>query len=55
MEISKRIDEIYRLLSTIPVTGDSVDRMALARQGLRELYTETAQKGDGANGDTSGC
>lgn len=36
--ILKKLDEAFRLLSMIPVTGDAVDRMALARQGLRDVY-----------------
>ena len=36
----KKLDEAFRLLSLIPVSGDNVDRMALARQGLRDVYND---------------
>lgn len=34
----KHIDTAFTALSRIPVTGDAVDMMALARQELRKAY-----------------
>lgn len=38
-EIKQKIDKAYGYLSKIPVNGDFVEPMALARQELREAYT----------------
>lgn len=37
-EIRQKIDKAYGYLSKIPVNGDFVEPMALARQELREAY-----------------
>lgn len=37
-EIKQKIDKAYGYLSKIPVNGDFVEPMALARQELREAY-----------------
>lgn len=37
-ETTKRLDKAYKLISGIPVTGDAVDMMALARMELRAAY-----------------
>lgn len=37
-ELMRKLDEVYGLLSLIPVSGDGVDHMAAARAGLREAY-----------------
>ena len=37
-EIRQHRDKAYGYLSKIPVNGDFVEPMALARQGLREAY-----------------
>lgn len=37
-KIKKLMDSAYNLLSTVPVTGDAVERMAVARQQLRQAY-----------------
>ena len=37
-EIRQHIDNAYGYLSKIPVNGDFVEPMALARQELREAY-----------------
>lgn len=47
METAKKhLSKGYELLSAIPVTGENVDRMALARQELRAAFAalEKAQK-----------
>lgn len=38
----KRLDKAYNLVSRIPVTGDNVDIMALARMELRCVYADLA-------------
>ena len=37
-EIRQKIDNAYGYLAKIPVNGDFVEPMALARQELREAY-----------------
>ena len=37
-EIRQKIDKAYGYLAKIPVNGDFVEPMALARQELREAY-----------------
>ena len=37
-EIKQKIDKAYGYLAKIPVNGDFVEPMALARQELREAY-----------------
>ena len=37
-KVKKLMDSAYKLLSTVPVTGDAVERMAAARQQLRQAY-----------------
>lgn len=39
-DILKDIDETFGMISRIPVTGDSVDIMAVARTKLRNVYTK---------------
>lgn len=34
----KKLDEAFKLLSSIPVAGDNVEKMAIAKQGLRDVY-----------------
>lgn len=51
-EIKKHLDNAFGFLSRIPVTGDSVDMLALARQELREVYqmlNEQEKKNDGGD------
>ena len=37
-EILKEIESVYQTISSIPVTHDSVDAMAVARSKLRKIY-----------------
>lgn len=37
-KVKQLMDSAYKLLSTVPVTGDAVERMAAARQQLRQAY-----------------
>lgn len=37
-EILKELDYVFRTISSIPVTGDSIDKMAVARAKLRKIY-----------------
>lgn len=36
--VKKHLDSAYLWLSKIPVTGEAVDMMAMARQELREAF-----------------
>lgn len=56
-EIRQKIDKAYGYLSKIPVNGDFVEPMALARQELREAYAlaesrEKEQDEEQEKGDT---
>lgn len=37
-DIQKHIDTAFKMLSAIAVSGDNVERMALAKEQLREAY-----------------
>lgn len=37
-EILKELDYVFRTISSIPVTEDSIDKMAVARAKLRKIY-----------------
>lgn len=37
-ELKEKLNKVYNLLSTIPVSGDSVEVMAAARELLREAH-----------------
>ena len=37
-EILKELDYVFRTISRIPVTEDSIDKMAVARAKLRKIY-----------------
>ena len=52
-EIMKELNAVYQTVSSIPVTGDAVDAMAVARAKLRKIYSELEKKKEGgkANGD----
>jgi hypothetical protein len=39
-KVKKHLDSAYYWLSKIPVTGESVDWMAMARQELRAAFQE---------------
>lgn len=40
MNITERLNKAYQFLSAIPVSGDSVDLMAAARQEIKAAYAE---------------
>ena len=39
-QILKNLDSAFRMISSIPVTGEHVDIMAAARNNLRKAYAE---------------
>lgn len=39
-EILKELEAVYQTISSIPVTHDSVDAMAVARSKLRKIYAQ---------------
>lgn len=43
-DILKKLDEAFRLLSTIPVSHDNVEVMATAKAKLRAVYAELEHK-----------
>lgn len=46
MRASDYINEAFRLISAIPVSGESVEIMAQAREYLRKAYKEVTENGD---------
>lgn len=40
MDKLKELNEVYKLISSIPVSGDAVDALAIAREKLRNIYHE---------------
>lgn len=38
--ILKEIDSIFKMISSVPVTGDAIDVMAAARAKLRRIHGE---------------
>lgn len=48
-EIQKQLDKAFTLISAIPVSGDVVDIMAMAREHLRSAYN-LAGEGDHEDG-----
>jgi hypothetical protein len=38
--ILKDLDECFKLISSVPVSGESVDMIAAARNKLRKIYAE---------------
>lgn len=43
-KIKKLMENAYNLISTVPATGDAVERMAVARQNLREAFKLMEEK-----------
>ncbi len=37
-DLQKALDQAFRVLSAIPVSGDNVELMAMARESLRTAY-----------------
>ena len=57
-EILKELDYVFRTISSITVTEDSIDKMAVARARLRKIYAtlqnlpqNTNVKEDPTNGE----
>ena len=43
-ELRGSLDETFKIISAIPVTGDGVELMAAAREHLRRAYVLTESK-----------
>ena len=54
-EIMKELDSVYKTVSSIPVTGDAVDAMAVVRAKLRKIYAELDNKTEEAHADGDGA
>lgn len=50
-EILKEIDAAFQLISSIPVTNDSVDKMAVARSKLRNAYAQLTEMNEKEGGN----
>lgn len=53
-EIMNSINTAFKAISSIPVTGDSVDAMAVARAQLRKVYADLEKMKEGVNADGHG-
>lgn len=49
-DIQSKINEAYKMISAISVSGDAVDVMAAARGALKEAYGLAAEKEEAADG-----
>lgn len=49
-ELQKVLDRAFKALSAIPVCGDSVELMAMARESLRTAYRLAGGKEEHADG-----
>lgn len=47
-ELRESLNRAYNILSTIPVTGDAVDRMTAVRAELRKAYSLAGEAAKGA-------
>ena len=54
-ELIKELHEAYQVISSIPVTGDAVDAMAVARAKLRKVYTELTNMSEEVSEDGHGA
>lgn len=52
-EIQKQLDKAFTLISAIPVSGDAVEIMAMAREHVRSAYKLAGKDGseDGGQND----
>ena len=48
-ELQKEINEAFIIISSIPVTGNNVDSMAMARKHLRRAYQIAEENKEGEN------
>ena len=53
-ELMKEINAVYQAISSIPVTGDAVDTMAVSRAKLRKVYAELKKMSEEVPNDGSG-
>ena len=53
-EIMKELDVVYKTVSSIPVTGDAVDAMAIVRAKLRKIYAELDKEKEEVTADGDG-
>lgn len=53
-EIMNSINTAFKAISSIPVTGDSVDAIAVARAQLRKAYAELEKVKEEVNADGHG-
>ena len=49
-DILKELDSVFQTISTIPVTHDAVDAMAVARSKLRKIYAQLKTMESETNG-----
>ena len=48
-DIINEINSIYQTVSSIPVTGDAVDVMAVVRAKLRKVHADLKKKSEEGN------
>ena len=54
-KIKQHLEEAFQLASSIPVTGDAVDVMAVVRSDIRAAYHRLEQKEAELTGDKEGA
>ncbi len=53
-ELQKELDQVFRMVSSVPVSGDGVEIMAAAREGLRRAYRLAGEYTPPAKEDSHG-
>lgn len=53
-ELVRELNEAYQVVSSIPVSGDAVDAMAVVRAKLRKVYTELKNMSEEVSEDGPG-
>lgn len=53
-ELQKELDQAFKLVSAVPVSGDGVDMMAAARESLRRAYQLAAPPDEEKEGPGDG-
>ena len=48
-ELAREVEDVFRIVSSIPVTNDAIDASAVARAKLRNLYTKLKKMAEDGN------
>lgn len=53
-ELQRELDQVFRMIASVPVSGDGVEIMAAAREGLRRAYRLAGEYTPPAKEDSHG-